>query len=144
MKTQKIISILCLTALCGLFFSSCNSKQNPSDSTATDDSATMVVDEQQSTAPQITIADIVGTYESIGEDGNIESRLSIFEDGTASWNMLGSLVISEYTYTIQGNKIFMTNKEFPDEEPSYWEFDPETHFLKDSQGIPTYYPESVD
>ena len=76
MKTQKIINILCMMALYGLIFTSCNSEQNPSDSTATADSTVVTVDEQQATMPQITIADIVGTYESIDEDGNIESRLS--------------------------------------------------------------------
>ena len=38
----------------------------------------------------------------------------------------------------------MKNKEFPDDEPSFWEFDPENRILKDEQGLPAYYPMSVD
>ena len=148
MEKHKTISIVCTMILSCLFFASCNNGQNPSELTTSADAQTGVASTPQTSpqdaGPQLTFAEVAGTYQSIGEDGNFDSRMCLFEDGTATWCMIGSLVISEYTYSIKGNKIYMTNKEFPDGETECWEFDPETHFLKDEEGLPTYYPEEVD
>lgn len=120
---------------------SCNNPKNQSDAAAVDsvDVQPMVVeeeivlDEPQEEASGLTFADMAGIYDSYNELGNSESRIRLKDDGTATWNMIGSLSLSEYTYTISGNTICMKAKGVDSEEECY-DYDEDTQTLQNEQG----------
>ena len=58
----------------------------------------------QSSTP-LTYKSVAGIYDSYDEDGGNQERISLNADGTATWNMVGSLHFTEFTYTIKGNTI---------------------------------------
>ena len=90
----------------------------------------------------LTFANMAGIYDSFNEEGGNESRISLNEDGTATWNMIGSLHFTEYTYTINGNTICMKPKGVESEDDCY-EYDENTRTLKNEQGA-VYYRQVVD
>ena len=92
---------------------------------------------QQEAAPELTYANMVGIYDSFNEDGGNESRIGLQEDGTAIWNMIGSLNYTEFKYTIKGNTICLSPIGVDSEEDCY-EYDPETRSLKNEQGAIYY------
>lgn len=83
--------------------------------------------------PELTFANMAGIYDSFNDDGSNESRFGLHEDGTATWNMVGSLHLTEYTYTINGNTICLKAKGVDTEEECY-EYDANTRTLKNEQG----------
>ena len=93
----------------------------------------VVLEDPQEAAPELTFADMAGIYDSYNEHGNSESRIRLKDDGTATWNMIGSLSLSEYTYTISGNTICMKAKGVDSEEECY-DYDEDTRTLQNEQG----------
>ncbi len=111
-------------ALAGGMFTSC--KNTPKQDNA-------VV--EQTPATPLTYADVAGMYDT--EDS--ESRVCLHEDGTATWNMIGSLNYAEYTYIIRGYKIYFDVEEVDDDtEPAYI-YDPETKTLDGGEEDDIYY-----
>ena len=88
-------------------------------------------------AVKLTYANMNGIYDSLDEDMNSVSRISLNADGTASWCMVGSLNYTEYTYRIEGNTICMKAKGVDSEEECY-EYDSDTRTLKNEQGAVYY------
>lgn len=86
---------------------------------------------------QLTYANMAGIYDSFNEEGGNESRIGLNEDGTATWNMIGSLHYTEYTYTINGNTICLKVKDVDSEDECY-DYDPDTRTLKNEQGAIYY------
>ena len=85
---------------------------------------------------------MAGIYDSFNEDGGNESRIGLQEDGTATWNMIGSLNYTEFKYTIKGNTICLSPIDVESEEDCY-EYDSETRSLKNEQGA-IYYRQTVE
>ena len=94
-------------------------------------------DAQIQEEPDVAVADIVGYYDSFNQEGGNEERVSILENGTATWNMIGSLHFSEYTYKIKGNRIYMTLT-VDNSEAGYYDYDPEKKTLT-SEGGTVYF-----
>ena len=90
-----------------------------------------------SMALELTYANMNGIYDSLDENMNSVSRISLHADGTASWCMIGSLNYTEYTYRIEGNTICMKAKGVDSEEECY-EYDSDTRTLKNEQGAVYY------
>jgi len=93
-------------------------------------------------ASELTFANMDGIYDSLDENMNSESRICLHADGTATWGMIGSLHYTEYTYTIKGHTICMKPKDVDSEEDCY-EYDEDTHTLKNEQGA-VYYRQVVE
>ena len=93
--------------------------------------------EPQENASELTYANMDGIYDSLDENMNNVSRISLNADGTATWCMVGSLNYTEYTYRIEGNTICMKAKGVDSEEECY-EYDPDTRTLKNEQGAVYY------
>ena len=90
-----------------------------------------------SMALELTYANMNGIYDSLDENMNSVSRISLHADGTASWCMIGSLNYTEYTYRIEGNTICMKAKGADSEEECY-EYDSDTRTLKNEHGAVYY------
>lgn len=86
----------------------------------------------------LTYDEVANTYYTFDEEGNEESVFYLGSDGTASWNMLGSLTISEYNYTISGNKIILTADFFDEGETAVYICDPEKGTLTSEDGTEVY------
>ena len=93
--------------------------------------------EPQEDASELTCANMDGIYDSLDENMNNVSRISLNADGTATWCMVGSLNYTEYTYRIEGNTICMKAKGVDSEEECY-EYDPDTRTIKNEQGAVYY------
>ncbi len=76
----------------------------------------------------LTFKDVAGIYDN-DDDGD---RISLLDDGTATWVMVGSLNYTEYVYTIQGNDIYL--KESANDKGSRHVYDAQKHTLTDSDG----------
>lgn len=100
------------------------------------------LDEPLEEVPELTFDNMAGIYDSFNEEGSNESRIGLMKDGTATWNMIGSLHFTEYTYTISGNTICLKAKGVDTEEDCY-EYDPDTRTLKNEQGA-VYYRQVVE
>ena len=85
----------------------------------------------QSSTP-LTYKSVAGIYDSYDEDGGNQERISLNTDGTATWNMVGSLHFTEFTYTIKGNTIRV--KEVDGSTTNYT-YDPKARTLKSPNGI---------
>ena len=96
------------------------------------------LDEPLDEMQDLTFADVAGIY----DDADQESRIGLCEDGTATWNMIGSLHYTQYTYTINGHTICLKLKDVDAEEDCY-EYDEDTRTLKNEQGE-VYYRETVE
>ena len=86
----------------------------------------------------LTFANVAGIY----DDEKQESRFCLNEDGTATWGMIGSQNLTEYTYTINGNTICLKPKGVEYEDDCY-DYDEDTRTLKNEQGA-VYYRQIVD
>ena len=84
----------------------------------------------QSSTP-LTYKSVAGIYDSYDEDGGNQERISLNADGTATWNMVGSLHFTEFTYTIKGNTIRV--KEVDGSTTNYT-YDPKARTLKSPNG----------
>jgi len=83
--------------------------------------------------------DVAGMYDT--EDS--ESRVSLNDDGTATWNMIGSLHWTDFTYIIRGNGIYLDVKEVTaDSKPAYL-YDCEKKTLTDPDSGTVYYLQDV-
>ena len=91
---------------------------------------------------ELNYTNMDGVYDSLDEDMNSVSRISLNADGTATWCMVGSLNYTEYTYRIEGNTICMKAKGVDSEEECY-EYDSDTRTLKNEQGA-VFYRQVVD
>lgn len=100
------------------------------------------LNEEQEDVTELTFSNMAGIYDSLDEKMNSESRFCLMEDGTATWNMIGSLNITEYTYTIKGNTICLKAKGVDSEEDCY-EYDADTRSLKNERGA-VYYRQIED
>ena len=100
------------------------------------------LNEQEENLSELTFANMAGIYDSFNEEGGNESRISLNEDGTATWNMIGSLHFTEYIYTINGNTICLRPKDVNSEDDCY-DYDPNTRTLKNEQGA-VYYRQVVE
>ena len=95
------------------------------------------LNESEGEMPELTFANMAGIYDSFNEEGGNESRIGLNEDGTATWNMIGSLNFTEFTYTINGNTICLTPKDANSEDDCY-EYDFNARALKNEQGAVYY------
>lgn len=100
------------------------------------------LNEEQEDVTELAFSNMAGIYDSLDEKMNSESRFCLMEDGTATWNMIGSLNITEYTYTIKGNTICLKAKGVDSKEDCY-EYDADTRSLKNEQGA-VYYRQIED
>lgn len=96
----------------------------------------------QEEASELNYTNMDGVYDSLDEDMNSVSRISLNADGTTTWCMVGSLNYTEYTYRIEGNTICMKAKGVDSEEECY-EYDSDTRTLKNEQGA-VFYRQVVD
>jgi len=150
MKDSNVMkkSFLIFSAL--LMLSACGKKsQAESADTAVADSTDVKAKEEmadlnepQEEVPELTFANMAGIYDSFNEDGGNESRIGLNEDGTATWNMIGSLHYTEYTYTINGNSICLKPIDVDSEEDCY-DYNPDTRTLRNEQGA-VYYRQVVE
>lgn len=137
--------LFALTAL--LVMTACNNRskqQTAEEQTAEEQAADEKIEADQPSEdqPTLTIADVAGIYDSYNEDGGNEYRICLLEDGTATWNVIGSLNYTEYTYTIQGNTICLRVNDVESEDECY-DYDPEKKTLSNEQGS-TYYYQDVN
>jgi hypothetical protein len=142
-------------AMMGLCFTSCKNEQRQQDVTDQQEQqeayeqedATEQVDEEELAAADedeeladevsLTFADVAGMYDSMNEDGGNESRTVLHADGTATWNMIGSLHFTEFTYTIQGHQIFFKSAD-DGTDAGFSIYDPEERTLTDEGGTVYY------
>lgn len=87
--------------------------------------------------PDVAVADVVGYYDSFNQEGGNEERISLNDDGTATWNMIGSLHFTEFLYKIKGKRIFFTAMD-DNSEAGYYDYDPEKKTLT-SEGGTVYF-----
>ncbi|MCR5679387.1 MAG: hypothetical protein K6G08_04130 [Prevotella sp.] len=73
--------------------------------------------------PELSFADLAGIYECVDEDGYTTYRLSLGDDGTATWVVVGSLNYTEFTYTIEGSSICLDSMD-GDSEKDCLDYDP--------------------
>lgn len=125
MKTKLLAMMMALMAV-GLM-TACNG--NGKTNTNTKETAEPV---------NLTYDEVADTYYTFDEEGNEESVFYLGSDGTATWNMLGSLTISEYNYTISGNKIILTSDFFDEGETAVYICDPEKGTLTSEDGTEVY------
>ena len=134
--------LLALAAV--LLVASCNNSKKQQTEEQTPETEQTEIQQQEAQQPQeepdVAVADIVGYYDSFNQEGGNEERISILEDGTATWNMIGSLNFSEYTYKIKGKRIYLTLT-IDDSEPSCYVYDPEKKTLT-SEGETVYFFQS--
>lgn len=83
--------------------------------------------------PDVAVADIVGFYDSFNQEGYNEERMSFNDDGTATWNMIGSLHFTEFRYKIKGKRIFLISMD-DNSETGYFDYDPEKKSLTSEGG----------
>ena len=95
------------------------------------------LNEPDEEASDLSFASLAGVYDSLGEDGSSESRFCLNDDGTATWNMIGSLHFTEYTYSIERNVICLKVKGLDTEEECYV-YDSDARALKNEQGAVYY------
>ena len=100
------------------------------------------LNEEQGDMPELTFRNMAGIYDSLDEKMNSVSRICLKEDGTATWNMIGSLHLTEYTYTIKGNSICLKMKGGDSEENCYV-YDSDTRSMKNEKGE-VYYRQIED
>lgn len=82
----------------------------------------------------LTYIEVAGMYDT----ADSESRVCLNEDGTGTWNMIGSLHWTDFTYIIRGNGIYLDIKEVgPDSKPAYI-YDAQKKALDDGQGTLYY------
>lgn len=143
---KKIYLLLASMAALTLM-GSCNgsSKQTTDAQEITEDSTVMTeqvadtsIMQEKQAETTLTFADVAGIYDSFDEDGGNESRICLYEDGAASWNMIGSLHYTEYIYTITGNTICLKVEDVDSEEECY-DYDPVKKTLSNEQGALYYY-----
>ena len=87
----------------------------------------------------LTYASVAGMYDT----ADSETRVCLNEDGTATWNMIGSLHWTDFTYIISGNGIYLDVREVPEGAKPDYIYDPEKKTLKDGDGT-LYYLQKMD
>ncbi len=124
-EMKKLFPSLALAAavLAGCLAVSC--KNNPK--TVAPEPEAPAVQAEEPAAP-LTFADVAGIY----DDAEQESRVCLGDDGTATWNMIGSLHFTEFTYVIRDNGIYLDDAEATG-TPDYT-YDPEKKTLTDGDG----------
>ena len=85
---------------------------------------------------ELTFANMAGIY----DDEEQLDRICLYEEGRATWGMIGSLNYIEYTYTINGHTICLKSI---DEENIYYEYDENKRTLRDKEGT-LYYRQVVN
>lgn len=75
-------------------------------------------------APALTYAEVAGTYESYNEDGTVDSRFVLTEDGNIRWIYENDYL--EYPYVIRGNRIYDAATEVGAQTRNTYVYDPAT------------------
>ena len=143
-KSLTIIATAALALFTG-FMTACNSGNNgdgKTDSVEMTDNgncdavtnATQTAADGQDQAAQLTFKDVAGIYDCMDKDGFTEYRIGLNEDGTATWNVLGSLHYTEFTYTITKEGGIVMHADGVDSEEEYYDYDPVKHTLSNEQG----------
>ncbi|MBQ2097225.1 MAG: hypothetical protein II480_03540 [Bacteroidales bacterium] len=131
MKTTTIFTTFLALALtiasCGGGTTTQTTTATQPDSTAK--ATTSAAQEPEKPAAPLTFNDVAGGYDNDDEG----DRISLMSDGTASWVMVGSLNITDFTYTIDGNKIRMKCTDDGTDAGCYT-FDPKTRTLTSENG----------
>ena len=136
MKT-KVFTMMMVLAV-ALLMASCNgngktsTKETPETETTTESSM------EQKPEVELAFEDVAGAYYTYDDEGNEESVFYLGTDGTASWNMIGSLTISEYNYTLSGNKIILTADYFDEGETAIYLYNAEDGTITNEQGTVYY------
>ena len=138
MKKQFIYALAALMmAACGSGTKSQVAEAEATDSLSSTADSVAPTDTTKAEPAVFTYENMEGIYDSLDEQMNSESRISLMKDGTATWGMIGSLNYTEYTYTIRGNNICLSPKDTDSEEDCYV-YDPDTRTLKNEQGAVYY------
>ncbi|MBQ9660630.1 MAG: hypothetical protein IJV37_05120 [Bacteroidales bacterium] len=135
MKLSLLTTLLALTVT-GACIISC--KNTPKTEAPLQNGAAVQTEEQVPVAA-LTFADVAGMYDT--EDS--EMRVSLLDNGTGTWNMIGSLHWTDFTYIIRGNNIYRDVEEVTaDTQPDYV-YDSVNKTLKDGDGT-LYYLQKED
>ena len=136
MKTKAFTMMIVLAA--ALLMASCNGNGKTSTKETPENEATTEIIEEQEPEVNLTYEDVAGAYYTYDDEGYEESVFYLGTDGTASWNMIGSLTISEYNYTLSGNKIILTADYFDEGETAIYIYNAEEGTVTNEQGTVYY------
>lgn len=131
-KGQMKSNILMIFAL--LMLMACGGKKSQTEKVDADEPTEM---EAQEDVPELTFANMEGIYDCLDENMESVCRITLNNDGTATWNMIGSQDFTEYTYTIHGSTICLSPKDVDSEDDCY-DYDPDTRTLENEQGAIYY------
>ena len=84
-------------------------------------------------APALTCAEVAGTYESYNEDGTVESRFVLTEDGQMRWIYENGDY--ETSFAIRGNRIYEGEVEVDAQTRCIFVYDPSTRNIRAFDGV---------
>lgn len=123
--------LLILLAAVGILFASCkNSKKTDDQKVEQTETSTKTDTVEKAPVVELTYRNLAGTYDT--ED--YQMRVVLDLNGTATWNMIGSLHWSEYSYIIKGNGVFFDVKEVDENTKPNFIYDPQKKTLDDGNG----------
>ena len=88
-----------------------------------------LIKSEEAETQALSFANMAGIYD---DEGQVE-RICLYEEGRATWGMIGSLNYTEYTYTINGHTICLKSIDDESEDDCY-DYDEDTRTLKNKQG----------
>ena len=97
-----------------------------------------LIKSEEAETQSLSFANMAGIYD---DEGQVE-RICLYEEGRATWGMIGSLNYTEYTYTINGHTICLKSIDDESEDDCY-DYDEDTRTLKNKQGD-VYYRQIVE
>ena len=97
-----------------------------------------LIKSEEAETQALSFANMAGIYD---DEGQVE-RICLYEEGRATWGMIGSLNYTEYTYTINGHTICLKSIDDESEDDCY-DYDEDTRTLKNKQGD-VYYRQIVE
>ena len=92
-----------------------------------------LIKSEEAETQALSFANMAGIYD---DEGQVE-RICLYEEGRATWGMIGSLNYTEYTYTINGHTICLKSIDDESEDDCY-DYDEDTRTLKNEQGAVYY------
>jgi len=84
----------------------------------------------QEAAVSLSYADVAGMYDT--QDN--QTRICLYADSTATWNVIGSLNVTEFCYVLRGNNIYVDALEVNDDTAPDFIYDPEKKTLDGGEG----------
>ena len=96
-----------------------------------------LIKSEEAETQALSFANMAGIYDDEGQE-----RICLYEEGRATWGMIGSLNYTEYTYTINGHTICLKSIDDESEDDCY-DYDEDTRTLKNKQGD-VYYRQIVE